>query len=154
MKRKHDLESYWQWRLIKVLWLFLMAFIWVCSIVHIWHKVAHTPRHISYQAPVYGRFGQVVGFQTQNRAAPVNEWKYLNAFLMFLVHTGLLVLATIVAYHISLYIVYGTDEKKAIRKEKYEEETLDEDEVIENEEDKNTTNIVVHKETKTIIEKK
>lgn len=142
---KHNLENFWQWRAIKVIWLFAMAIIWILGIVCI-GKI-FTQKYIT-TSEVYNHRGQVIGFQNhkayKHQIAP--EWRYIYMILSMLIHTGLLVLTTIVAYRISLYIVYGSFDGIEEKNSKKEKIATKVEEIVEKTEE--NAIIVVNKDTK------
>lgn len=57
---------------------------------------------------VYNEYGEIVGMQRMSAHAS-DEWKYLKMFIVMLIYTGLLALATYVAYKLALYVACGDD---------------------------------------------
>lgn len=106
---KRNLEAYAIWRFIKVTWLVAMIFVWICGIFAIFDFFTDTD--IKRQA-IVNNHGQIIGFERVEvpEYQVASEWRYIQMFLVMLIHTGLIVLATIVAYKLAQYIAFG-DEK-------------------------------------------
>lgn len=110
---KQNLESYAIWRFIKVVWLVSAIFIWICGIFAIFDFFTDTD---TKHQVIVNNYGQIVGFERVEvpEYQIASEWRYIQMFLVMLIHTGLVVLATIIAYKLALYIAFGDDKNSKI----------------------------------------
>ena len=134
MKKSAQLEQFWQWRAVKVLWLVFMAILWIIGTTKI---VCH---FYWYQhAPIHYEFSQQNGFHDVylqeipyfHEYAPESKyqklsleynWKdiFKSLFAIFIL-TGGLALWTIIMRKTLEYIIFGTENFEENQAENMEE---------------------------------
>lgn len=146
-----NLESYWQWRLAKILGIIIIAMIWVCGVFHIWLYFSFNPYQYAYYGRDYIRnniiwqyadmneiidikdyqMRQELGKLTRNdniatilteRASNYESLKYLKIFVAILVYSGAIILALILLSRIVSYVIHGNSKNFYETKKENEEE--------------------------------
>lgn len=138
--KEKNLENHWQWRLAKVIGIFLIVCVWIRGVLCIWAYFSfnpytyalsqektiiwnsHTGKNIarSKMANIRAELSNVPNNQMytvlSERAKSYETLKYLKIFVAILVFTGLIVLALSIVSRVVEYVIYGKKSQENLAK--------------------------------------